>query len=267
MVKPFALRSGQQFRAIIEQHGPAFFGSSGFLEQAEELLTLSAGLTDKQKVTAEHWADGPHSELPPGHWDLFAQFVSGRDHHTLEQDVTFFFALTNAIFDASIVAWDAKREYDSVRPATALPYLFHGQSVQCWGGPGKGTVTTDGQNWTPYQRSTFPTPPFPEYISGHSTFSAAGARVLAVLTGSYVFGATVTFPPGSSAIEPGLTPTAPMTLTWPSFTDAANEAGLSRRYGGIHFRAGDLTGRRVGRLIADETLLTVESLLNGHDYR
>lgn len=261
-VVPFALTSAAQFRPLTAQ-GPALFGTSEFLEQAEELVTLSAHLTDERKMIAEYWADGPNSELPPGHWDLFAQFVSARDHHDLDTDVKVFFALTNAIFNAGIVAWDAKREFDSVRPATAIPFLFQNQQIESWGGPGKGTVVMDGRNWIPYQRSTFPTPPFPEYISGHSAFSAAGAEVLKILTGSDIFGASVTFPQGSSKTEPGMTPAQPMTLTWSTFTEAANQAGISRRYGGIHFRRADLSGRTVGRLVADQALAKAIALWTG----
>ena len=113
-VVPFALRSGDEFREVIALFGPATFGSFSFAKQAKELVTMSAGLTDRQKMIAEYFADGPHSELPPGHWDLFAQFVSARDHDSVDEDVKLFFALTNAIFDAGIVAWDAKRAFDSV---------------------------------------------------------------------------------------------------------------------------------------------------------
>jgi vanadium-dependent haloperoxidase-like protein len=119
--------------------------------------------------------DGPNSEQPPGHWALFAQFVSARDHHTIDDDVKMFFVLSNAIFDAGIAAWDAKRTYDSVRPVTAIPLLFRGTTIRTWGGPGKGTVEMDGSQWIPYQAVTFPTPPFPDYVSGHSTYSAAAA--------------------------------------------------------------------------------------------
>src|SRR5947199_2081177 len=138
---------------------------------------MSVELADRQKMFSEYWSDGPNSEQPPGHWALFAQFVSARDHHSLDDDVKLFFALTNAIFDAGIVAWDAKRAFDSVRPATAIPFVFQGQQIRCWGGPGHGTVTTDGRDWTPYQSSQFPTPPFPEFVSLHSSFSAAGAEI------------------------------------------------------------------------------------------
>jgi PAP2 superfamily len=262
-VVPFALSSGREFRDVIARFGPATFGSPSFLRQAEELVTMSARLTDREKMIAEYFADGPHSELPPGHWDLFAQFVSARDHHNVDEDARLFFALTNAILDAGIVAWDCKRTFDSVRPATAIPYVFQGQQIQAWGGPGKGTVTIDGRFWIPYQLGTFPTPPFPEYISGHSSFSAAGATVLELFTGSDAFGDSVIFAPGSSKVEPGLTPSHSITLRWETFTDAANQAGISRRYGGIHFKAGDLTGRAIGRIVGYQAYIKAERLWSG----
>jgi PAP2 superfamily len=262
-VAPFALTSADQFRDRISRWGPAVLGSQAFLEECQQLITMSANLTDRGKMMAEYWADGPKSELPPGHWDLFAQFVSARDHHELDSDVRLFFALTNAIFDGSIVAWDAKRVFDSVRPVTAIPYMFQGKQIRAWGGPFQGTVEMDGAEWIPYQAATFPTPPFPEYISGHSTFSAAGAEILKLFTGCDRFGLSVTFPAGSSILEPGLTPAQPVTLTWKTFKEAANQAGISRRYGGIHFKAADLAGRAVGRLIADQAWEKAVSLWKG----
>jgi hypothetical protein len=266
-VKPFALQSDDQFRADLGLFGPAPYGSTVYLEQAEELIQLSADLTDEQKMIAEYWKDGPHSETPPGHWALLAQFVSARDHHTLDQDLKMFFALTNATFDASIVAWDAKRAFDSVRPATAICFLVHGQQIRSWGGPGKGTLTMDGKDWVPYQSASFPTPPFPEFVSGHSSFSASGATVLELFTGSDRFGDSVTFAPGSSAVEPGITPAAPVTLRWDTFTAAANQAGISRRYGGIHFKAGDLTGRAAGRVVGSQAWEKAVELWEGRESR
>jgi len=102
--------------------------------QAKELVDLSAGLTDQQKTIAEYWLDGPNSEQPPGHWALFAQFVSARDHHTLDDDVKMFFALSNAMLDASIEVWDCKRHYDSVRPISQIRYMGGlGQSSDAMG--------------------------------------------------------------------------------------------------------------------------------------
>jgi hypothetical protein len=266
-VVPFSMTSANEFRSFIAMFGPARFGSAGFLQQAQELITLSANLTDRQKMIAEYWANGPHTELPPGHWDLFAQFISNRDEHDIDQDVKMFFAVTNAIFDAGIAAWDTKRSFDSVRPVTAIPFLFQGQQIKAWGGPYQGTVTEDGSQWIPYQPSTFPTPPFPEYVSGHSAFSAAGAEVLRRFTHSDYFGASVTFPAGSSTIEPGATPAKDITLFWETFTDAANEAGMSRRYGGIHFEPGDLVGRATGRLVAIQAWKKAMTYINGIEDR
>jgi hypothetical protein len=259
-VVPFALVSDSQFRSPT---GPATYPSPRFTQQARELLDVSAHLTDEQKAIAEYWADGPQSELPPGHWNLFAQFVSHRDHHDLDTDVRMFFVLTNAIFDAGIVAWDNKRHFDSVRPITAIRYLFNNTKVAAWGGPGRGTVIINGQDWAPYQPSYFPTPPFQEYSSGHSTFSAAGAEVLRLFTGSDLFGDTVTIRAGASRVEPGITPSSDVTLSWPTFTAAADEAGMSRRYGGIHFAQADLDGRVQGRLAADQAFARTLRYLSG----
>jgi uncharacterized protein DUF6851/vanadium-dependent haloperoxidase-like protein len=264
-VKPFALSSAAELRP---SSGPAMYGSDAYLSQASALLEISAGLTDEQKMIAEYWADGPHSELPPGHWDLFAQFVSRRDRssdhgHNLDSDVKLFFALTNAIFDASICCWDNKRAFDSVRPITAIRYLFQGRRVRAWAGPFRGTQLIRGEDWFPYQASTFPTPPFPEYSSGHSTFSAAGAEILRLFTRSDRFGASLTFPAGSSKFEPGAVPASDLTLSWTTFKEAANQAGMSRRYGGIHFEQGDLDGRSAGQLVARQAWMKASSYFNG----
>jgi hypothetical protein len=186
-----------------------------------------------------------------------------RDHHTADDDVKLFFSLTNALLDAGIAAWDTKRNFDSVRPVTAITVLFHDEKIRAWGGPGKGTVEMDGSQWVPYQPATFPTPPFPDYVSGHSTFSAAAAQILRLWTGSEKFGASVTLPAGSSKIEPGITPSRAVVLQWDTFSEAADEAGMSRRYGGIHFRAADLAGRQLGRLVADQAWTAAQSYIDG----
>ena len=215
-VTPFALSKGEEFRSVLDSE-PAKFGSKEYEQQAKEILDISANLGDREKMISEYWSDGPHSEQPPGHWMLFAQYVSARDHHTLDYDVKMFFALSNAMLDASIAAWDAKRAYDSVRPITAINVLYKGKKIRAWGGPGKGTIEMDGAQWIPYQLATFPTPPFPDFVSGHSTFSAAGACMLALWTGSDHFGHSVTLPVGSSKIEPGITPAQSVVLKWDTF--------------------------------------------------
>lgn len=245
-VTPFALTSGAQFRPASV---PNLYPSTGYARQVDEILAYSAGLTDRQKVIAEYWADGPSSELPPGHWVLFGDYVSRRDHHALDDDVKMFFALGNALLDVSIAVWDCKRAFDYVRPVTAVHYLMRGRQVLAWAGPGRGTRLIEGETWQPYQPPTVVTPPFPEFSSGHSAFSAAGAEVLRSYTGSDAFGHAVTVRAGSSQVEPGLVPAQDVTLRWATFTDAADESGISRRYGGIHFAEADLQSRAMGRRI------------------
>jgi hypothetical protein len=219
----------------------------------QEVINIQAKLTDRQKVIAEYWADGPSSEFPPGHWCTIAQYVSRQNGHTLDEDVRLFFLVANAVFDASIAAWTAKIEYDYVRPVTAIRYLKQGKRIRAWAGPGQGTQVIAGEAWVPYQVPTFRTPPFAEYVSGHSTFSMAAATVIQQFTGSDEYGVCETFPPGWSRVEPGLVPAHQVELCWDTFTAAAEEAGMSRLYGGIHFRQGNeagLTlGRQVGRVV------------------
>src|SRR5204863_127417 len=111
---------------------------------------------------------------------------------------------------------------------------------------------------------TFPTPPFPDYVSGHSTYSSTAASILAACTGSDRFGYSVTLPKGSSKIEPGVTPARPVTLTWATLTEAAEEAGLSRRYGGLHFERADLAGRQLGRLVASKAWAKARMYFSGN---
>lgn len=259
LVTPFAMTSGSQLRPA----APARYPSPEYKVQADELITISANLTDEQKVIAEYFADGPSSEFPPGHWSLFAQFVSRRDRHSLDQDVRMFFALGNALLDASVCAWDAKRFFDYVRPATAIHFLYAGQAIRSWGGPYLGTQTIDGANWRPYQLSTVVTPPFPEFFSGHSVFSAAGAEILKSFTGSDAFGASVVIPARSSSGERGVVPATDVTLSWATFSQAAVQAGLSRRYGGIHFTQGDLAGRALGRQVGAAAWAKAQTFFNG----
>ncbi|WP_152976394.1 vanadium-dependent haloperoxidase [Methyloglobulus morosus] len=255
-VIPFAMKSGNQFRKTLLKPADYFKDPERYQLQAKQVLEYSAKLTDEKKVIAEYWADGPASELPPGHWTLFAEYVSDRDHHTVDQDVKMFFAMTNAVFDASIASWDAKRFFDYVRPVTAIHFLYAGQQIESWQG------TVDGADWKPYQAANVVTPPFAEYISGHSVFSAAAAETLKLFTGNDNFGGSVTIAKGSSRVEPGLVPTNDTVLYWATFSDAADEAGISRRFGGIHFIDGDLESRKLGRVIGQNAWNKTLSLFN-----
>lgn len=290
-IKGFALLGGSQFRpspppqfGSIEPYtdalGTVTTNDEAYRSQTAEILSLSANLTDEQKAIIIYWADGPKSETPPGHWNLFAQDISARDHYTLDQDVKLFFTLNGALLDASIAAWDAKRTYDYIRPISAIRHLYNGQAVLAWGGPNLGTQQIFGENWIPYQEQTFLTPPFPEYVSGHSTYSAAAAAALTAYTGSNRFydpstllnqdangdgvldvvGQFIFIAP-LNRIENA--PAAPVVLQWATFQDAADQAGWSRRYGGIHFQDADLRGRQMGTQIGEQAFALARNYWTG----
>ncbi|NEP73092.1 MAG: vanadium-dependent haloperoxidase [Okeania sp. SIO2G4] len=235
-----------------------------FIEQTEEVIAISANLTDEQKLVAEFWEDGGGTSFPPGTWMTFGQFVSARDDNTLDEDVKLFFNLGNAVFDAGIATWESKTFYDYARPVRTVRELgelgligefnaeLGGFAIDAWAGPGEGTQTILATDFLTYQTpGSDPSPPFAEYVSGHSTFSAAAAEILQLFTGSDDFGASITFQAGESRFEPGVTPEEPITLEWETFSEAADEAGISRLYGGIHFEDGDLNGRALGQQIAE----------------
>jgi hypothetical protein len=127
-------------------------------------------------------------------------------------------------------------------------------AIRAWrGNPTDPKTETGGvgwmlaADWVPYQQATFVTPAFQGFVSGHSTFSRAAAEVLTGFTGSEWFPggeSSWTVPVGELKVEQG--PTAPVKLEWATYYDAADQAGVSRLYGGIHISADDFTGRQIG---------------------
>ena len=262
-IKGFALNPETQMPPHFAVPGPPM-AADGSYDPTEIDLALSdtSNLDDVKKAKAEYWADGPQSEFPPGHTMVFAQALSRMRGHTLDQDVKLFFMLGNAEMDASISAWKAKYDWDCVRVITAIRERYKGQMITSWKGPNLGYGKVLGQNWLPYQALNVVTPPFPEYVSGHSTFTAAGRTILGGFEGSDKFNAQVVIPAGSSRFEAN-TPATNITLTWKTLTAAADEAGWSRRWGGIHFKSGDEHGRLLGKVVASDVWDKAQTYFNG----
>jgi hypothetical protein len=269
-VKPFALTKPSQFRPP----GPyTYLGADGkpsgqYVDQIDKMTQYSKQLDDSRKTMAEYWEDGPGSVTPPGHWNQFAQWVARRDANTVDKDARMFFALNSGLLDASICAWDGKGRWDSIRPISAVRWLYRGKIIQAWGGPYKGPSYIKGDDWIPYRPPSDPAPPFAEYASGHSTFSMAAAEVLTSFTGRGNFELKVTIPAGSSKVEPRTAtqpgvPAQPITLSWTNFQYAANEAGLSRQYGGVHFEHGDKDARAAGAKVGDNAWAKALTYFNG----
>ncbi len=268
LVKPFALLWGGQCRPP----SPIGCDKNEFKKQADQVLHYSANLTDTQKLVAEFWAgmhedkfvdavkdDTSRSATPPEQCCRQARYLSRMYGHKNAYDIKLFFLLGNALLDAAIAAWDCKVFYDYVRPISAIQNLYRGKSITAWGGPCEGTKEIEGENWLPY----IPTPPFAEYVSGHSTFSAAAAEVLSSFCGNGKYGESVVIPKGGSRIEPDCTPAEDLTIHWKNLKDAADEAGISRLYGGIHFKDGDMEGRALGMNVGCEVWNKAMQYFNG----
>jgi hypothetical protein len=257
-IKSFALTAPFQFMPP----GPPKLANNQYdPTDIKTALSDTSNLTDAKKVTAEYWADGPKSEFPPGHWAVIAGALSRKNGNSLDTDAKLFFVLGNAVLDAGISAWAAKYKivpndpqatWDFWRPITAIRYHYRGQMINSWKGPYKGYGLVPAEQWLPYQALNVITPPFPEYTSGHSTFSGAARVAIIAFTGTDNFRAQVTIPAGTSLFEPKDathpvgTPAKDVTLSWKNLLDASDQAGMSRRYGGIHFYSGDMHGRANG---------------------
>lgn len=231
-VTPFCMTNGSQF----QPEGPPALESD---EYAEELnLVKEIGKRDSQVRTAEQteiakfWADGAGTFTPPGHWNQIAQQVSTLADSSLEETARLFALLDMALADAGIVAWDCKYKYELWRPVTAIQKADQ---------DGNADTVADTE-WQPL----LTTPPFSEYVSGHSTFSGAADAILTAFYGpDFGFG---------DFGDPGLN----QLRTFNSFSEAAEEAGLSRIYGGIHFPSanedGLMAGRNLGNYVIQDFL-------------
>ncbi len=225
-VRPFAIISAAAHRPP----PPPLLTSAQWAAECNEVKSVGGATgstrTAEQSQIAQFWADGAGTETPPGHWNHIASDVAAARRNSMHENARLFALLNIAMADAAIVAWDAKYFYNFWRPVTAI----HNGDID--GNEGTAADPT----WTPY----LTTPPFPDYVSGHSTFSGAAARVLARFYGRD----DIAFTTGSDFL-PGVT------RSFSSFSAAAVEAGISRVYGGIHFRSASDAGLEAGVAIGD----------------
>jgi PAP2 superfamily len=190
--------------------------TSEFFKQAKEVYDTKNSLTPDQKLIARFWSDDPMlSSTPPGHWIGIATEIIDRDKLSVAKSVDVMARLSFAVADGFIGCWNTKMQYDLLRPLTYIK-----------------------KNIDPKWETLLITPPFPEYPSGHSTQSGAAAAVL-----TQFFGEKFGFDDATHQHD-GFKP-----RHFISFWQAANEAGISRLYGGIHFRAAVDRGLEQGKCI------------------
>ncbi len=192
--RPWNLASGSQFRP----GPPPVYGSLAFALELLEVYLVSKHLTPEQQRIADFWADGAGTVTPPGHWNQIAIDLVASTARSTRQTARLFAALNTGQADAFIACWDAKFTYWSLRPITAIRRLIE-------------------PTWNSY----IVTPPFPSYVSGHSTTSGAASTVLAAF-----------FPASAAEVRA-----------------MAEEAAVSRLYGGIHFRSDNEVGLTLGRRV------------------
>jgi len=219
-VVPFGLRAGSQFRPEPAPALPTLrYGIEVLMVQWFGGRTNSLRTPDQTEI-ARFWGYGPTTATPPGHWNQIAHAAASRRPSALAEHAQLFARLNIALADSAIVSWDCKYEFGYWRPITAIQLADQDDNP----------LTTPDPNWMPLLE----TPPFPEYTSGHSTFSGAAAAVLADF-----YGDRTRFSVGSDDL-PGVQ------RSYRSFTDAAWESGISRIYGGIHFMSANLNGLSTG---------------------
>jgi hypothetical protein len=220
-VTPFALTSGDQFRAA----GPPALTSREYTAAFNEVKELGAANSTIRSAEgteiALFWADPS-----PGHWNQIAAGVSEAQGLTLSQNARLFALLNLAGADAYIATWDTKYTYNFWRPVTAI------RAADTDGNPD----TLIDPDWTPL----IPTPAHPSYSSGHSAYGAAAATALAGFFGTDGIAFTSTTPD-----LPGVT------RSYASFSAAANENARSRLLGGIHWTFDNLDGLSAGRAVGE----------------
>ena len=224
-VTPFAMTSGSQFRPS----GPPALEGAKYAEELNFVKEIgkidSLTRTPDQTAIAKFWANGAGTFTPPGHWNQIAQEAAALAGNSLEENARLFALLNFALADAAITSWDAKYKYDLWRPVTAIRQADTDNNPN----------TTADPLWTPLVT----TPPFSEYTSGHSTFSGAADAVMSSVFGSdYGFGDR-----GDKTVN--------SLRTFENFAQAADESGISRIYGGIHFMTANVDGLSSGRNVGN----------------
>lgn len=217
-----------------------------YKRSVDEVLAVSAALTDQQKVIAEVIDNKP---LGIG---FSAVFILNRHDQNGEQGIpgwaTFLLEHILATFESAIVCWRLKRKYDAVRPVSAVRYVYGTHRLTAWGGPGMGTVNDiPADEWRPYLN----TGDHPEYPSGSSMLCAAAAQVARRYFDTDVLDWRFTVPAGSTKVEPGIVPANDVEVSFPTWTDFATTCANARVWGGVHFQETVNRSRPVGTQFGD----------------
>lgn len=226
---------------------------AAYKAQADEVLEVSADLTEEQKLKAELF-DNKINSL--GFSAIFAAQSRGL---SLLEFVQLDFLTNMAAFDAGIFIWQEKRRYDAVRPFSAIRYLYGDDPVLAWGGPGVGTTVLPADEWAAYLEEA----DHPEYPSASTCFCAAHTQSARLYLGGDELGFPVFVPAGGSRIEPGVTPASDTTIAFPTWSDFNADCGQSRLWAGVHFQAAIDASAEICNVFGDMAYDYVQDLIAG----
>lgn len=234
--KSWVMKDKKEFlaRDFPDPKSPEFTKQFKHLKEIGE--TNSRLRTEDQTQIAFFWEDGPRGVTPPGHWQLIAMNIIQDMNLPFIEQARLFALMSLGQADAAITTWDSKYTHDIIRPETAIRQRVH--KLGNWEIEGLGKP-----DWT----SLIPTPGFPAYTSGHSTFSAVSARIIA----NFIGRDDISFSSESPDLVNWPAQLTDVRRSWNSLWDAAKEASMSRIYGGIHWEADATEGLRVGKELAD----------------
>jgi len=239
-IKPWTMQHGAQFRAI-PFYDPA---SPEFAEEFNTIRLLgcedSTVRSSDESEIALFWENGPWGVTPPGHFIYIAMQVLQEQPLSFIELARHFALIGMTQCDASISAWDSKYFYDILRPESAIR-----QRADRLGNPDPRVACEHG--W----RSFIPTPPFPTYTSGHSTFGAAAIEIIRLIRGSDQVSLNGQSP--DLVIWPQL---HGVTRYWSSLSQIAEENGMSRLYGGVHWALDHQQAMTAGQGIAQQAFTT-----------
>ncbi len=234
--KPWVMRRKQAFlvKDFPDARSPEF---AAHFKKVKELGAANSAIrTEDQTQIAFFWEDGPRGVTPPGHWQLIAMNILQSQRYSILELARAFALISLGQADAAITTWDSKYHHDILRPETAIRH----RSEEF------GNPQIAGQGDKGWQ-SLIPTPNFPAYTSGHSTFSAVSARVLALFLGTD----SVRFSSRSPDLVNWPSQLTDVTRSYTSLSHAAKEGSASREYGGIHWVADAAEGMKCGYSLGD----------------
>ena len=247
---------------VVAAAAPYFMATpTARLNDINALVSVVTTLDDNKKVQAEFWAGGPTTGSPPGMFIyLWAMHAKATGYAQTLGNASLIFSgleLATQLFEMGRIVWQIKATYMEARPIQDIRRLISGNLIAYDG------ISKPANLWMPYQTANFVTPPFADFPSGHSAFSQSFANVMTKWFGPYIPNNTVAYTnlqllcpmftsdqtvpygsfttaAGTSEIQPGIVPAAPLTLSWSTWQAMANSAGLSRQYGGIHCNSAHL---------------------------